>query len=125
MVGVVEVKIVKAWGLNKKDMFTQNDAFVEFWLNDKSYKQRTSVIQSSQPEWNQVFTLNWEKPHDTLHFHVLDKDLIGTDGIGYCKFDFGHLKPGQSEYKEMKLRAHALDLTPNGHLLVQVTVRSA
>ncbi|KAJ3106197.1 hypothetical protein HDU97_006830 [Phlyctochytrium planicorne] len=102
-----------------------NDAFVELWLNDKNYKQKTTVVQSSTPEWNQTFTLNWDsKSHDTVHFHVLDKDLMDTDGIGYAKFDFGHLAVGQSETKELTLKANAFDLTPNGYLTVTVTVKS-
>ncbi|KAJ3203072.1 hypothetical protein HDU67_010398, partial [Dinochytrium kinnereticum] len=56
MPGVVQVRVIKAKDLTKKDFITQNDAFVELWL-EKNYKQRTSVIQSSLPEWNQTFTL--------------------------------------------------------------------
>ncbi|KAJ3203073.1 Cytosolic phospholipase A2 zeta [Dinochytrium kinnereticum] len=124
--GVVEIKVLRAKDLTRKDMISNNDAFVELWLNDKNYKQKTTTVQSSTPEWNQTFTFNYEKGQDDINFHVLDKDLMDTDGIGYAKFDFGHLisKIGQSETKELTLKAHALDLTPNGYLTVQITVKS-
>ncbi|KAJ3106196.1 Cytosolic phospholipase A2 zeta [Phlyctochytrium planicorne] len=125
MVGVVQVRVLRAKDLTKKDFFTQNDAFVELWLN-KHYKQKTTVIQSSLPEWNQTFTLNYEHNEHTVYFHVLDKDLMDTDGIGYANFDFNHLRgrPGQPETKELTLKAHALDFTPNGYLTVEVTSES-
>ncbi|KAJ3203074.1 hypothetical protein HDU67_010400 [Dinochytrium kinnereticum] len=125
MPGIVQVRVIKARQLNSKDTFTGNDAYVELWLNDDNYKQKTTTIQSKEPEWNQTFTFNYERTDD-INFHVLDKDLMDTDGIGYAKFDFGHLtsRIGQSETKELALKAHALDLTPNGYLTVEVTVKS-
>ncbi|KAI9338112.1 hypothetical protein DFJ73DRAFT_604311, partial [Zopfochytrium polystomum] len=75
-------------------VLAQNDAFVELWLSNKHYKQKTSVIQSKNPHWNQVFTFNYEPNEHKVHFHVLDKDLVGTDGIGYAEIDFGHLYVG-------------------------------
>ncbi|KAJ3106192.1 hypothetical protein HDU97_006825 [Phlyctochytrium planicorne] len=125
MTGVVEVKVHSARNLNRKDLVTSNDAYVELWLNDKNYKQKTTTVQSATPSWEQTFTLNYDN-HDNIHFHVLDKDLLDTDGIGYAHFDFGHLRGrlGHSETTELTLKANALDLTPNGYLKVTVTVKS-
>ncbi|KAI8852958.1 C2 domain-containing protein [Chytridium lagenaria] len=123
--GVVEVKVLRAKDLTRKDAISNNDAYVEIWLNDKNYKQKTNTIQSSTPEWNQTFTFNYDKGVDDINFHVLDKDLMDTDGIGYAKFDFKHLiGNGKSETKELTLKAHALDLTPNGYLTIEVKVLS-
>ncbi|KAJ3107936.1 hypothetical protein HDU96_007737 [Phlyctochytrium bullatum] len=126
MTGIVQVKVIKARNLNRKDTFTNNDAFVDIWLNDKQYKQRTRTVQSAEPVWDQTFTFNYEKGQDDINFHVLDKDLMDTDGVGYAKFDFGHLisRINTPEVKELTLKAHALDLTPNGYLTVEVTVKS-
>ncbi|KAJ3112028.1 hypothetical protein HDU96_005031 [Phlyctochytrium bullatum] len=122
--GIVEVVVLRAKDLNRKDTFTNNDAFVDIWLDDKAYKQKTKTVQSSTPEWNQTFTFNYDRSH-TLHFHVLDKDIADTDGIGAASFDFKHLVgTGKTETKELTLKAHALDLTPNGYLTVAVTVKS-
>ncbi|KAJ3112029.1 60 kDa heat shock protein, mitochondrial [Phlyctochytrium bullatum] len=126
MPGIVQVRVIKAKDLNKKDPFTQNDAFVEIYLDDHHYKQKTTTIQSSLPEWNQTFTFNYEFPKQTvLNFHVKDKDLIGDDGIGKAKFDFKHLvgRINYPETRELTLKAHALDFTPNGYLTVEVTVK--
>ncbi|KAJ3113517.1 hypothetical protein HDU96_003299 [Phlyctochytrium bullatum] len=118
--GIVEVVVIKAKDLNRKDTFTNNDAFVDLWLDDKKYKQKTKVIQSSLPEWNQTFTFNYDRSY-TLNFHVLDKDLMDV-----TSFDFKHLlaTPGRTETRELTLKAHMLDFTPNGYLTVAVTVRS-
>ncbi|KAJ1566998.1 hypothetical protein HK405_007577 [Cladochytrium tenue] len=122
--GVVEVVVVSARDLTRKDFISNNDAFVDIWLSDKTYKQRTSVVQSATPLWNQTFTFNYEGGDRIVHFHVLDKDLIGTDGIGYSELDFGHLHVGQTESKELVLKANLFDLTPNGYLTVAITKRS-
>ncbi|KAI8852956.1 C2 domain-containing protein [Chytridium lagenaria] len=126
MPGIVQVRVLRAKDLNKKDAFTNNDAFVDLWLNDKHYKQRTSIIQSATPEWNQTFTFNFERGQTTVNFHVLDKDIFDTDGIGYAKFDFSHLvaRPRQPEARMLTLKAHMLDFTPNGYLFVEVMVLS-
>ncbi|KAI8852959.1 C2 domain-containing protein [Chytridium lagenaria] len=115
--GVVEVKVLKATKLNNQDNFTTNDAFVELWLNDDDYKQKTNTISAKDPEWNQTFTINYDNT-DKIHFRVLDKDLFDTDGIGKATFDFGHLigRKGQSETKDLTLKAHALDFTPTDTL---------
>ncbi|KAI9359637.1 C2 domain-containing protein [Zopfochytrium polystomum] len=121
--GVVEVQVVKAKDLNRKDLVTNNDAFVELYTNDRNYKQRTKTVQSATPEWHQTFTLNYEHEH-VVHFHVLDKDVVGSDGIGYAKFDFKHLAHGRPEATELTLYANPLDFTPNGYLTIIVTVKS-
>ncbi|KAI9365384.1 C2 domain-containing protein [Zopfochytrium polystomum] len=120
--GIVEVQVVSARNLNRKDTFTNNDAFVELWLDDKHYKQKTSVVQSATPTWNQTFTFNYDH-HHKIHFHVLDKDLVGTDGIGFAEFDFGGLPVGVQDTRELTLKASFLDLTPNGYLTIRVTRR--
>ena len=103
----------------------QNDSYCEIWLShDDDYKQRTEVIKSDNPVWNQTFTFNYPSGKDTLKFKVIDKDLVSKDGIGSTQYDFGHLAVGQTEEVELKLKASFFDLTPNGEFFIRITKRS-
>ncbi|KAJ3112027.1 Phosphatidylglycerol/phosphatidylinositol transfer protein [Phlyctochytrium bullatum] len=125
----VQVRVVGARKLNKRDMLTSNDAYVEVWVgNASAKKQKTGVVMSNSPVWNETFTFDITDADSFLAFHVKDKDTNPNpdDGIGYAKFDFEHLKAKKrvSETKELTLKANllGLDLTPNGYLNVEVVV---
>ncbi len=50
--------VVQGRNMKKKDLFSNNDAFVQIYLDDKSQKQKTRVEQNSKtPQWNQIFVL--------------------------------------------------------------------
>jgi Ca2+-dependent lipid-binding protein len=52
------VTVVQGRNMKKKDLFSNNDAFVQIYLDDKSQKQKTRVEQNSKtPQWNQIFVL--------------------------------------------------------------------
>ncbi len=56
--GQLEVKVIEGINFKKKDLFTDNDAFVEIYLDDKKEKQKTKVeYNSKNPKWNQTFFL--------------------------------------------------------------------
>ncbi|KAI9359297.1 C2 domain-containing protein [Zopfochytrium polystomum] len=122
--GVIELTVIYARNLNKKDLFSQNDACVEFYVAEHT-KQKTSVIQSAVPIWNEKFTINYEPNERVIHFHVYDQGILNIHkGIGYAKLDFSHLHPGHTEAHALTLFASALDMTPNGFLDVAVSVKS-
>ncbi|KAI9323011.1 C2 domain-containing protein [Zopfochytrium polystomum] len=122
--GIVELTVIYARNLNKKDLFSENDACVEFYI-DPHHKQKTSVIESAVPIWNETFTLTYEN-EKVIHFHVFDQDLGGAikKGIGNAKLDFSHLRRGHTEAHSLTLLASHLDLTPNGILDVAVTLKA-
>lgn len=54
----LQITIVEAKNLTKKDTFSENDPFVEVYLEDKQFKQRTKTKQNSKfPQWNETFVL--------------------------------------------------------------------
>ncbi len=54
----LQVTVIEAKNLKKKDTLTENDPFVEIYLDDKNYKQKTKTKQNSKtPQWNQAFVL--------------------------------------------------------------------
>ena len=64
----LQVTVIEARNLKKKDLFTDNDAFAELYLDDKSHKQKTKVKQNSKnPQWNETFVL-----YENLFYFLLN-----------------------------------------------------
>ncbi len=83
--GTLEIIIAEGRNLKDRAFIGQNDAYVELYL-EKKYRQRTTIQKNSNnPVWNERFTFNIHKGHDTIHFHVFDDDLIGRDSVGTGK----------------------------------------
>jgi Ca2+-dependent lipid-binding protein len=54
----LQVTVIEGRNLKKKDFFSENDPFVQLYLDDKSQKQKTKVKHNSKnPKWNQIFVL--------------------------------------------------------------------
>ena len=54
--GELQVTIIEGKNFDKKDLFSDNDAFVELFFEDK--KEKTKVEHNSKtPHWNQTFFL--------------------------------------------------------------------
>ncbi len=56
--GQLEVTVIEGRNFEKKDYYSENDAYVEIYLDDKNQKQKTKVKNNCQnPRWNQTFFL--------------------------------------------------------------------
>jgi Ca2+-dependent lipid-binding protein len=54
----LQVTVIEARNLKKKDLFSNNDPFVEVYLDDEKQKQKTKVINNcKRPVWNESFFL--------------------------------------------------------------------
>jgi Ca2+-dependent lipid-binding protein len=61
----IQVIVIEGRNLKKKDLFTENDAYVQIYLDDKKQKQKTTVKNNCKtPVWNQSFVL-----YDLLFHH--------------------------------------------------------
>lgn len=61
--GQLEVFVIEGRNLTQKDEFSENDAFIKIYLDDKNQTQKTKVIHNSNnPIWNQSFV---------LYFHII------------------------------------------------------
>ncbi|CAF0821088.1 unnamed protein product [Rotaria sordida] len=88
----LEVTIIEGRNLIKKDKFSQNDAFIEIYFDDKKQKQKTNVIKNSNnPIWNQSFVFNHLRGQDTLHIDVYDQDTFNNQLIGFIHIDLHDL----------------------------------
>jgi Ca2+-dependent lipid-binding protein len=111
----LQIIVVEGRNLKKKDLFSDNDAFVQIYLDKKSEKNKTKVKHNSTvPRWNQtfvflvIFLFNIIKyficlviiytDNDILHIDVYDEDTIKNDKIGSLIIDLHHLYH-QSIYK--------------------------
>lgn len=54
----LQVTIIEGRNLKQKDKFSEDDAFIEIYLDEKKLKQKTKVIHNSNnPIWNETFVL--------------------------------------------------------------------
>ncbi|KAI8060291.1 C2 domain-containing protein [Gongronella butleri] len=94
--GTLQVTVVEARKLKDEDLIGKNDPFVELWIDSK-YKQRTKQLDNTNnPVFNQTFTfpLNQGTKDHKLYFQVYDKDVIGSDKVGECSYDFSQVVRG-------------------------------
>ncbi|CAF1216345.1 unnamed protein product [Adineta steineri] len=90
--GQLEVIIVEGRNLKQKDTFSENDAYVKVYLDDKSQKQKSKTIQNSNnPKWNQSFVFNHLTGQDTLYIDIYDKDSVKDEKIGSIHIDLHDL----------------------------------
>jgi Ca2+-dependent lipid-binding protein len=54
----LQVTVIEGRNLKKKDLFSENDAYVQLYLDDKKQKQKTKVKNNCKtPQWNESFVL--------------------------------------------------------------------
>jgi Ca2+-dependent lipid-binding protein len=54
----LQVTVVEARNLTKKDKLSENDPFVQIYLDEKHQEHKTRTEQNSKaPQWNQKFIL--------------------------------------------------------------------
>ncbi|CAF1062726.1 unnamed protein product [Adineta steineri] len=88
----LQVTIVEAINLKKKDLFSESDPFVQIYLDNKNNKYTTKVKHNTKnPHWNETFVLNVLNGQDILFVDVCDKDTIRHDKIGSLEIDLRDL----------------------------------
>ncbi|KAJ8661544.1 hypothetical protein O0I10_002811 [Lichtheimia ornata] len=124
--GKLVVTVVEAQDLKKEDVVSDNDVYVEAWLN-KNYKQKTGTMKNTScPIWNETLVFPVEKgdKENKLYVRVLDKDVADSDKIGEGKLDFSNVyKEGTGAIDEwISLPTH-FHLSDKGkvHLKVEFT----
>ncbi|CAF3053334.1 unnamed protein product [Rotaria sp. Silwood2] len=88
----LQVHVIEARNLARKDKFSKDDAFLEIYLDDINQKQKTTVKRrSNDPVWNESFFFNHAEGQNILHIDAYDKDLIKKDKIGSLQIDLHNL----------------------------------
>ncbi|CAF1374220.1 unnamed protein product, partial [Didymodactylos carnosus] len=119
----VEVLVGEARGLHNRNIQnTNNDTFVEVYV-DKHCKQRTKVVNTIEyPTWNETLILNLPdlEKHHLLHVHVYSKDIVGKDSIGSATIDLKQIIGG-AEFDQWVQLSGPLHLSTFGE--VHLTIK--
>ncbi|CAF4892873.1 unnamed protein product, partial [Rotaria sp. Silwood1] len=88
----LQVTVVEGKNFKKQDWFSDNDPFVEIYLDNKSQKQKTKIKYNTKtPLWNEIFFFNHLRGQNILHIDVYDKDFFCNDKIGSIKINLEDL----------------------------------
>lgn len=131
-VGILNVKVVRAMKLKKKDLLGGADPYVKLKLaEDKLPSKKTTVKRKNlNPEWNEEFNLVVKDPESqALELNVFDWEQVGKhDKMGMNVIQLKELTP--EEPKEMTLEL-LKNTDPNdiqneksrGQLVVELTYK--
>eukprot|EP01012_Entosiphon_sulcatum_P006504 TRINITY_DN13070_c0_g1_i1.p1 TRINITY_DN13070_c0_g1~~TRINITY_DN13070_c0_g1_i1.p1 ORF type:complete len:2027 (+),score=283.28 TRINITY_DN13070_c0_g1_i1:52-6081(+) len=109
--GALRVRIVKATGLENKDLGGKSDPFVSLRVANSTAKS-TCKDNSTDPVWNETFDMVVEVTvsgtelvcHQELLAEVFDKDLVGKDLMGSALFALNDLPHGKGIPRAEQLR---------------------
>ncbi|KAF9594777.1 hypothetical protein IFM89_034760 [Coptis chinensis] len=106
-VGILHVKVVKAFKLLKKDLLGTSDPYVKFGLSgDRLPMKKTSVkMNNLNPEWNEQFKLTVKEPEtQLLQLHVFDWEKVGShDKLGMQVVPLKLLNPNETKLFRLDL----------------------
>ncbi|CAH9080846.1 unnamed protein product [Cuscuta epithymum] len=106
-VGILNVKVVRAMKLKKKDLLGASDPYVKLKLtNDKLPSKKTTVKHKNlNPEWNEEFSLVVKDPQSqSLDVSVYDWEQVGThDKMGINNVLLKDLTPDEPKLVTLDL----------------------
>ncbi|EFJ29282.1 plant synaptotagmin [Selaginella moellendorffii] len=132
-VGMLEVKVVKAMGLKKKDLMGKSDPYVRLVLGEGPFaKKKTTVkMNTLNPEWNENFHMLVLDPESqALELFVYDWEKIGShDKIGMQVVPLKGIVPGETKTLTLDL-VKSMDPNdpanqkPRGQLTIELTYKA-
>ncbi|KAA8528765.1 hypothetical protein F0562_036120 [Nyssa sinensis] len=106
-VGILNVKVLRAMKLKKKDLLGASDPYVKLKLTeDKLPSKKTTVKHKNlNPEWNEEFHLVVKDPESqALEFHVYDWEQVGKhDKMGQNVIPLKDLTPDEPKVMTLDL----------------------
>ncbi|XP_048234685.1 synaptotagmin-1 [Ricinus communis] len=131
-VGILNVKVVRAMKLKKKDLLGASDPYVKIKLTeDKLPSKKTTVKHKNlNPEWNEEFNLVVKDPEtQAVEFHVYDWEQVGKhDKMGMNVVPLKELSPEEPKLTTLALLKN-MDLNDSqneksrGQLEVELTYK--
>ncbi|GFP93391.1 synaptotagmin-2, partial [Phtheirospermum japonicum] len=131
-VGILNVIVLRAMKLKKKDLLGASDPYVELKLmDDKLTAKKTTVKHSNlNPEWNEEFTLVVKDPQtQVLSLQVYDWEQVGShDKMGLNVVQLNGLTPEEPKTMTLDLLKNlnpddAQNEKSRGQLVVEVTYK--
>ncbi|XXG75020.1 hypothetical protein AAC387_Pa07g3613 [Persea americana] len=129
-VGILNVKVIKAMKLKKKDLLGKSDPYVKLKLTgDKLPAKKTTVKQSNlNPEWNEEFSMTVRDPESQdLELEIYDWEQVGRhEKMGMNVVPLKDLKPEEPELLTLDVLknmdpADSTNDKSRGQLVVEVT----
>ncbi|KAJ1389423.1 C2 domain, partial [Sesbania bispinosa] len=96
-IGIMEVHLVKAKGLQNNDIFGKMDPYVLIQYKGQEQRSSVAIDQGRNPEWNEKFTFRVEYPEagsgkSKLILKIMDEDTLSADDfIGQATIYVGDL----------------------------------
>ncbi|KAG6497537.1 hypothetical protein ZIOFF_045438 [Zingiber officinale] len=131
-VGILEVTVVQAMKLKKKDLLGKSDPYVKLTLQDDNLPAKKTTVKRSNlnPEWNEEFKFVIKDPEtQVLELSVFDWEQVGKhDKMGLNIVPLKDLTPDQTKTLTLDLLK---TLDPNdpqndksrGQMVVEVTYK--
>ncbi|XP_042063222.1 synaptotagmin-2-like [Salvia splendens] len=131
-VGILNVKVVKAMKLKKKDLLGASDPYVKLRLRDDNLPSKKTTVKHKNlnPEWNEEFTFVIKDPEtQVLELDVYDWEQVGThDKMGLNIVELKNLTPEEPKTLTLDLLKN---LNPNdaqneksrGQMVVEVNYK--
>ncbi|XP_010533852.1 PREDICTED: synaptotagmin-2 isoform X1 [Tarenaya hassleriana] len=106
-VGILDVKVIKAIKLKKKDLIGGSDPYVKLTLTGDKVPGKKTVVKHSNlnPEWNEEFNMVVKDPDSQeLQLIVYDWEQVGKhDKIGMNVIPLKDLKPEEPKVMTLEL----------------------
>ncbi|KAL2650353.1 hypothetical protein R1flu_018481 [Riccia fluitans] len=131
-VGLLNVKVVKAKDLKKKDFMGKSDPYVKLHLGEGHHfaKVTRTMKNNLNPEWNESFKLIVHDPQtQNLELHVYDWEKVGShEKIGMQVIPLKDLVPEETVTKTLDLVKNmdpndAANQKPRGSLTVELNYK--
>ncbi|URE00637.1 C2 domain [Musa troglodytarum] len=130
--GILNVNVVRAYKLKKKDLLGKSDPYVKLKLSDDNLPSKKTTVKRSNlnPEWNEEFKLVVKEPESqALELSVYDWEQVGKhDKMGMNTIPLKDLTPDETKSLTLDLLKN---LGPNdpqndksrGQIVLEVTYR--
>ncbi|XP_038887568.1 synaptotagmin-2-like isoform X2 [Benincasa hispida] len=131
-VGILDVKIVRAMRLKKKDLLGASDPYVKLKLTEENLPSKKTTVKHKNlnPEWNEEFSLVVKDPNSqVIEFQVYDWEQVGKhDKMGMNVIPLKDLPPEVSKVFTLDLLKN---MDPNdvqndknrGQIVVELTYK--
>ncbi|KAJ8499144.1 hypothetical protein OPV22_009696 [Ensete ventricosum] len=131
-VGILHVKIIRAYKLRRLDFFGKSDPYVKLKLSDdKLPSKKTSVKHNNlDPEWNEEFKFVIKDPENqAVELNVYDWEKVGKhERMGMNVIQLNELTPDEPKTLTLNLLKNheSRDVRSDeshGHIVVEVTYK--
>ncbi|WOK94686.1 synaptotagmin-2 [Canna indica] len=131
-VGILHVKVIRAYELRKKDLLGKSDPYVKLKLSDDKFPSRKTQVKHSnlEPEWNEEFKFVIKDPENQfVELNVYDWERVGQhDKIGMNVIELNELIPDEPTTLTLDLLKifESVDVqseTSEGQIVVEVTYK--